>query len=303
MMSIFGLVIFFVFNLWYLLLGGCCRAQEARRSRAFVTATHVHYRSKRYTCGCLCGGEEMTSVPLLNVVDVLSDASWWALMDNIPCGGCLLRPCCAEKVPNADCMLLGVVHRSAAGSDDRRSANKKRGGGIIEICAVEDPITFQQVLQAAVALRQEGELVLRSKFNDVLSNAVMENIAPGNADEQDMARSLTKADPVALIQTMMQISQQSSSFSRVRYPKLNVAAALSSKLGINPGMMMMGGGRVNPHAMLAMQQQAGQGHASAQHGAVGLGTAPAAYPGAGGAYGSNGAYPGMPPTAPSYGQV
>jgi len=62
-----GLIIFCVFTMWYLLLGCVCRAQEARRSRAFITARRVYYRRKRYTCGCLCGAEELLSTPLLNV--------------------------------------------------------------------------------------------------------------------------------------------------------------------------------------------------------------------------------------------
>jgi len=144
------------FALSYLLLGGHCRTQEACRSRAFITAKHIHCRPKRYTCGCLCGGEEVASVPLLDVVDVLSDATWWSRMEALSSCGCGARPCCATKVSNSDCMLLGVLHRPSGAVDCRPGS--KPLGSLLELTALclKDPTTFQQVLQAAVALRQKG---------------------------------------------------------------------------------------------------------------------------------------------------
>jgi len=308
--QLIGLIIFFIFTLWYLLLGGCCRAQEARRSRAFITATHVHYRRKRYTCGCLCGGEEVLSAPLLNVVDAISDAAWWSDMeendDTGAFGICCTRPCCVAKVPNSDCMLLGVLHRPA-GSVDRRAANKPQGG-IVELPALEDPITFQQVLQAAVALRQRGLQGVREGFNDVLVDAVCGGVAPGSPEEQAAAAAMLSYDPTALVTTMMQVSKESATISRARYPKLQVGAALSTKMGLNPAMFMAQpqGGRQNQAAMMQMQQgqmqqgqmqqgQMQQGHHNPSYGA----NAQAPYPGTQpqGAHGGPWCIPWCPPPA------
>ena len=308
LLQIFGLIIFLLFTLWYLLLGSSCRSREARRSRAFITATHVHYRRKRYTCGCLCGGEEVLSVPLLNVVSVLSDASWWSLMENFPACGCCVRPCCATKVPNSDCMLLGVMHRPV-GAVDRRSGNSQSQGGLLELPALEDPITFQQVLQAAVMMRQKGEHAVRSGFNDVLSDAVCASVPAGSAEEQAAAAEMLQFDPARAMASYMQASREGSSLSRIRYPKLQTSAIFTQGLTLNQTAMGMEGSRMTPQQLAAVQRAQSQSagatypgtaHAAAHHntGAHSAAAPSAAAPGyhasvAPEAYGGTSAYPGI----------
>ncbi len=223
-----SLVPFLVFTVWYLLLGGCCRAQEARRSRAFITATHLHYRRKRYTCGCFGGGEDVVSVPLLNVVDILTDETWWLRIEAATgtCGGCTARPCCAKKVPNHGCMLLGVLHRPSTAIDPR--ALGKPVCELVELTALEDPTTFRQVLRAAVALRQKGYDALSAGFNGVLEEAVSAGVSPGSSEEQQASAAMMTVRHSALSGTLSRLRYEASTCSRRHYPDvlLGIVTAL-----------------------------------------------------------------------------
>ncbi len=163
-----------LFSMWYGLFAGSCRLAEAENSGAFITAEAVEIVKYEHSCGCCGGQQRRVRIPLLSIVRVVSDEVWWARREERN-----QTPCCAKRAAGADRMVLGVFHRPV-----KQDLSGLRTTSVFFefFYGLEDPYTFQRLLQAAMYKRQRGAAEAAAFVTDELLEAVSDVPDP-NADE------------------------------------------------------------------------------------------------------------------------